>query len=75
MECLTASKLVIDIHGFCGHSVSTEYADSVRVVHLADKSKKIPLKRLKIARDIANGLADMHRNNRNGINEDENTTF
>jgi len=75
MERLTASKHVIDIYGFCGHSVSTEYADGVRVGHLADKSKKIPLKRLEIARDIANGLADVHGINGDGIDGDGNTTF
>jgi serine/threonine protein kinase len=39
---------------------------------LADKSKKTPLARLKIARDIANGLADVH-----GIDGDAegNSTF
>ncbi len=70
MERLTSSPHVINIFGFCGHSVMTEYADGKRVGQLADKAKKIPLKRLKIARDIANGLADVH-----GIDGDGNTTF
>ena len=48
----------------------TEYADGKRLGELADKSKKTPLKRLEIARDIATGLADVH-----GIDGDGNTTF
>eukprot|EP00957_Ditylum_brightwellii_P103996 7923656-Ditylum_brightwellii.AAC.1 len=54
------------------NSVSTEYADGVRVENLANKSKKVPLKRLEIARDITNGLADMHGINGNGTNGDRN---
>lgn len=70
MERLTSSPHVINVFGFCGHSVLTEYADGSRVGELADKSKKKPLVRLKIARDIALGLADVH-----GIDGDGNATF
>lgn len=56
--------------GFCGHSVLTEFADGKRLGELADKKKKEPLARLNIARDIANGLADVH-----GIDGDGNATF
>jgi hypothetical protein len=70
MERLTASPHVINIFGFCGHSVVTEYADGSRVGELADKAKKNPLERLRIARDIAHGLADVH-----GIDGDGNATF
>uniref|UniRef100_A0A7S1D763 Protein kinase domain-containing protein n=1 Tax=Cyclophora tenuis TaxID=216820 RepID=A0A7S1D763_CYCTE len=70
MERLTSSPHVINVFGFCGHSVMTEYADGTRVGELADKSKKKPLVRLQIARDIATGLADVH-----GIDGDGNTTF
>lgn len=70
MERLTSSPHVINVFGFCGHSVMTEFADGSRVGELADKSKKTPRARLKIARDIANGLADVH-----GIDGDGNTTF
>jgi len=70
MERLTSSPHVINVFGFCGHSVLTEYADGSRVGELADKSKKKPLARLKIARDIAHGLADVH-----GIDGDGNATF
>lgn len=70
MERLTSSPHVINVFGFCGHSVMTEYADGSRLGELADKSKKKPLARLKIARDIAMGLADVH-----GIDGDGNATF
>lgn len=70
MERLTSSPHVINIYGFCGHSVITEYADGPRIGTLADKSKKIPLKRLEIARDIASGLADVH-----GIDGDDQPSF
>lgn len=70
MERLTSSPHVINLFGFCGHSVLTEYADGSRVGELADKSKKKALTRLKIARDIAQGLADVH-----GIDGDGNATF
>mmetsp|Transcript_13944 Transcript_13944/g.39670 ORF Transcript_13944/g.39670 Transcript_13944/m.39670 type:complete len:800 (+) Transcript_13944:513-2912(+) len=70
MERLTSSPHVIDIFGFCGHSVMTEFADGSRVGQLADKAKRKPLERLRIARDIASGLADVH-----GIDGDGNATF
>jgi serine/threonine protein kinase len=70
MERLTASPHVINLFGFCGNSVLTEYADGKRLGELADKSKKEPLARLRIARDIAQGLADVH-----GIDGDGNATF
>ena len=62
MERLTKSPHTIDLFGSCGTSVLTEFADGEngRVGTLADKEKKRPLKRLRIASDIANGLADVH---------------
>lgn len=60
MEHLTKSPHVIDAFGACGNSVLTEFADGDRVGTLADKQKKNPLARLKIARDVAIGLADLH---------------
>ena len=70
MERLTSSPHVINIFGFCGHSVMTEFADGTCVGELADKSRKKKLARLRIAWDIANGLADVH-----GIDGDGNATF
>ena len=70
MERLTSSPHVINIYGFCGHSIISEYADGPRLGTLADKSKKTPLKRLEIARDIASGLADVH-----GIDGDDQPSF
>jgi len=66
MEMLTSSPHVINIFGFCGHSVVTEYADQPRIGTLADKNKKSPVKLLEIARDIANGIADVHGMGKNG---------
>lgn len=66
MEMLTSSPHVINIFGFCGHSVVTEYADQPRIGTLADKNKKNPIKMLEIARDIANGIADVHAMGKNG---------
>jgi len=60
MEKLTSSPHVINAFAACGNSVTTEYADGDRIGTLADSKKKIPLARLKIARDIAQGLADVH---------------
>jgi serine/threonine protein kinase len=70
MERLTASPHVINIYAFCGHTVVTEFADGTRVGSLADQFKHRPLQRLRIARDVALGLADIH-----GIDGDGNTTF
>lgn len=72
MERLTSSPHVINVFGFCGNSVVTEYADGKRLGELADKNKKVPLSRLRIAADIASGLADVH-----GIDGDDgnNATF
>lgn len=70
LERLTASPHVINVFGFCGHSVTTEYADGKRLGELADKKRKTKLARLQIAVDIANGLADVH-----GIDGDDTATF
>lgn len=57
---MTFSPHVINIFGFCGRSVMSEFADGPRLGSLVDKSKKRPLKRLKIAHDIATGLSHVH---------------
>lgn len=68
MERLTKSPHVINIFGFCGHSVITEFGEPLR--NLVKASEKTPLARLNTARDIASGLADVH-----GIDGDGNATF
>jgi len=70
MERLTSSKHVINIFGFCGHSVMTEFADNPSIGKLVEKAKKKPLQLLRIARDISKGLAEIH-----GIDGDNNSTF
>ena len=70
MERLTGSPHVIDIFGYCGHSVMTEYADGKRLGSVADKARKKPLVRLQMAADIAEGLADVH-----GIDGDDKVSF
>ena len=70
MERLTGSPHVIDIFGYCGHSVMTEYADGKRLGAVADRARGVPLARLKMALDIAEGLADVH-----GIDGDEKVSF
>ena len=61
---------MINVFGFCGHSVLTEYADRKRLGEFADEMATRPLARLQIARDIADGLADVH-----GIDGEGNATF
>lgn len=60
LERLTASPHVINVFGFCGNSVLTEFADGKRLGELADKKRKEYGERLRIARDIASGLRDVH---------------
>ncbi|KAL7547737.1 hypothetical protein ACHAWF_011025, partial [Thalassiosira exigua] len=62
MERLTSSPHVISAFGACAGSVMTEFADGKRIgtLVLAESKKEIPLARLEIARDIADGLAELH---------------
>ena len=60
MERKTFSPHVINVYGFCGRSVVSEFANGPRLGTWADKAKKHPLRRLKIARDIAMGLSHVH---------------
>jgi hypothetical protein len=58
MDELTASPYVIDAYGFCGQSVVTEWAPSGGRDYV--KSYDIRSRqRLRIARDLARGLADL----------------
>lgn len=57
MERLTASRSVVDIYGFCGMSVLTEYAGS----SLRKTTQKMPMvQKLEFAIHIAQGIADIH---------------
>lgn len=58
MDRLTASPYIVDAYGFCGQSVVTEFAASTgrEYVKRYDIGSR---ERLKIARDLARGLADV----------------
>ena len=57
MERLTKSPYVIDMYGFCGMSVVTEFAGQ-QISQVVDKKK--PLEKLEMAKMIAQGVADVH---------------
>jgi serine/threonine protein kinase len=57
MERLTSSPYVINMFGYCGMSVVTEYAGQ-NVGQVADKLN--PLEKLELAKMIAQGVADIH---------------
>jgi serine/threonine protein kinase len=59
MEKLTASPYIVDSFGFCGQSVMTNFARSSGRNLIKDPALKW-LTRLKLARDLARGLADLH---------------
>ncbi|KAG7351343.1 protein kinase domain containing protein [Nitzschia inconspicua] len=59
MERLTASPYVVDSYGFCGQSVMTSIAASSGRSLIKDSKLKW-LTRLKLARDLARGMADLH---------------
>jgi serine/threonine protein kinase len=58
MDRLTASPHVIDAYGFCGQSVLTEWAPTGGREHVKSYDLK-NRQRLKVARDLAQGLADL----------------
>ena len=57
MERLTSSPYVVDIYGYCGMSVYTEYAGQA-ISNVVDKLP--PLEKLKLAQQVAQGVADVH---------------
>jgi hypothetical protein len=57
MDILTKSAFIIDIHGFCGMSVYTEYAGGSSS-YMVDRLR--PLGKLKLAGMVAQGIADVH---------------
>lgn len=58
-ERLTSSKHVIDIYGYCGQSVINEFAEEGSLLGYV-KKHKAPRDKLKMARDVALGVADLH---------------
>ena len=59
MDALSASDYVVDSFGFCGQSVITEAAMSSGRALIKTKTLRW-IDRLRIARDLARGLADLH---------------
>lgn len=58
MEQLTASPHVVDIYSFCGQSQLSEFGNNARL-GIKDRSLHA-ITRLRMARDLAEGLADLH---------------
>lgn len=59
-ERLTSSEHVIDIYGYCGQSVINEFAQDGDLFHYVRKHQISPREKLKMARDVALALADVH---------------
>lgn len=58
MERLTSSKHVMDVYSYCGNSVFMEFAGGPRLGAVADKARGAA--KIRLARDIAEGIADVH---------------
>lgn len=59
MERLTGSPFIINIYGFCGLSVITEYAGR-ELAHVVDAGKLNSTEKLKLAKKVTQGVADIH---------------
>jgi len=59
MERLAASSNVADIYGFCGLTVVQEYAGR-ELAQMVDGRKVKPMDKLRLAKQIAQGVADIH---------------
>lgn len=59
MERLTASRHIVDIFGYCGQSVVSEFATGSARAFVKNESLS-SLERLEIGRDIAQAVADLH---------------
>ena len=66
MEKLTASPRVVDIFGYCGTSLNTEFGgrrlrDVIKAMHKTQPEKQItPQDKLRLGIEIAKGLAEVH---------------
>jgi serine/threonine protein kinase len=63
MEQFTSSPYIIDMYGYCGMSVLTDYADTTvsRVVHKFNATKRPMVETLRLAKQVAKGVWDLHR--------------
>lgn len=59
MERLTGSPNIINMYGFCGMTVLQEFAGR-ELAHVVDGGKLNSLEKLKLGRQIAQGVADIH---------------
>mmetsp|Transcript_19736 Transcript_19736/g.28529 ORF Transcript_19736/g.28529 Transcript_19736/m.28529 type:complete len:329 (+) Transcript_19736:29-1015(+) len=60
MERLSSSRHVVDEYGFCGQSVLVEYEPREGRAAIKDTNLN-PRDRVKLARDLSKGLADIHQ--------------
>jgi hypothetical protein len=60
MERLTRSEYVVDSFGFCGESVITEATIETEISPIIISKTLPPIERLRLASDLARGLADLH---------------
>jgi Protein kinase domain len=59
MERLTSSTNIVDVFGYCGQSVISEFASGNARLFVKNESIS-PLQRLVLGRDMARALADLH---------------
>jgi non-specific serine/threonine protein kinase/protein-serine/threonine kinase len=59
MERFTSMPSILDIFSYCGLSVLTEYADR-SLSRVVDKLKTSPVKLLKLAKKVTNGVVALH---------------
>jgi serine/threonine protein kinase len=60
MERLTASSYVINMHGFCGLTVVQEFGGGKDLTRALDGGKMNSISKLRLAKQIAQGLRDVH---------------
>jgi serine/threonine protein kinase len=58
MERLQGSPRVVDIYGYCGTTVATEYISGPKLQRVA--KNKTPMEKLSLATQIAEAVADLH---------------